>query len=82
MDRTGEAGGPGVRIQFGEIWRIDDRRIKNEVITVGQRPASDIQQSSHQEGYFVFSMDLIVYRNDKTTVKKRITAVGQRLGCQ
>jgi hypothetical protein len=24
MIRTGEAGGQGVRMQFGEIWRIDD----------------------------------------------------------
>ena len=59
MVRTGEAGGHGVRIQFGEIWRIDDGRIKNEAVSVGQRLASDMRQSSHPEGYFVFSKDPI-----------------------
>ena len=76
MVRTGEAGGQGVSTQFGEKRHIDDGRIKNEAVTVGQRPAGDIRQSSH------FSKNLIVYRNDMISVKKRIVDGGQRLGCQ
>jgi hypothetical protein len=82
MVRTGEAGVQHVRVQFGEIWRIDDDGdwIKDEAVSVsvGQRLATDIRQSGHLEGIFCFLRDSIVYRNDSDMifVKKRIAARG------